>query len=165
MSTRRIALWVVAGGVAVAALVGAGAAWLAWAPVDLPAPILPSETAGDVTPSPDSQLWLRVFRSLPDARPLCDGHVLGSIGAQQPVEIGFTLYASRREPSEVTRFYADAHQLPWRPQQATTSVRPSGGRAVLSVYPASSQYPECGVKPAGGDRTVIVVSSMHPLAP
>ena len=165
MSTGRVVLWVVVGGVAVATLVGAGAAWLARAPVDLPAPASPPETTGYIMPRPDSGPWLGVFRSLPGARRLCDGHVLGSIGAQQQVEIDFALYASRRDPSEVTRFYADAHQLPWKSHQETISVRPSDGPRVLSVHPVSSVYPECGVKPAGADRTIIVVSWMHRMAP
>jgi hypothetical protein len=165
MSTRHVALWVVFGGVAVAALVGAGAAWLAWAPVDLPAPTSPPETTSHIVPPLDSEPWLDAFRSLPGARRLCDGHVLGSVRAQQQVEIGFTLYASRREPSEVTRFYADAHQLPWKPHQETISVRPNDGAKVLSVRPVSSSYPECGVKPGDADRTIVVVSWMHPMAP
>lgn len=164
MRTGHVALWMVFGGVAVAALIGAGAVWLGWTPVDQPAPTSPPETRSHVVPA-DSEPWLGAFRSLPGARRLCDGHVLGSSGTQQQVEIGFTLYASRREPSEVTRFYADAHQLPWKPRQETISVRPNDGPMVLSVHPVSSSYPECGVKPGGGDRTIVVVSWMHPMAP
>jgi hypothetical protein len=102
---------------------------------------------------------LGVFRSFPGVRRLCSSSVLGSDGARQ-VEINFTLYSSSHEPSEVTRFYADAYGLPWKRGQDSISVRPKDGPNVLSVSPASSEHPECGVKPSSTDRTLVVVSIM-----
>jgi hypothetical protein len=99
------------------------------------------------------------FRIVPGARRLCSSNAIGADGSR-PVEIAFTLYASRRAPSEVARYYADAHRLDWKRGQESISVRSRDGRNVLSVSPVSSQYPECGVRPSNADRTVIVVSQI-----
>jgi hypothetical protein len=155
MSRRRVERWVLAG----VALVGAGVAWLAWPPGELPAAASPREMPGELKPSPDAETWL-LFRPLPGARRLCSGHVLGSTRTRDRAEITFTLYASRREPSDVAHFYAEIHHLPWEPHQTTLRVRPDDGPHVLSVHPVSSAYPTCDVPPGEGDRTIIVVSSM-----
>jgi hypothetical protein len=102
---------------------------------------------------------LGVFPSFPGARRLCSSSVLGFDGPRQ-VEIDFTLYSSTHEPSEVARFYADAYRLPWKEGQDSITVRPEDGPNVLSVSPASSEHPECGVKPSSTDRTLVVVSVM-----
>jgi hypothetical protein len=105
--------------------------------------------------------WLGVFPQLPGARRLCSQHALGQSEGKR-VEIRFTLYGSSRDPADVARFYARAHSRPWKPGQQTISVTLADGRKILAVHPVSAPHPECGVKPASGDRTIVVVSEKVP---
>src|SRR5215208_1805649 len=101
--------------------------------------------------------WLGVFSPLPTARRLCDQHILGQSDGKR-VEISFTLYASSRAPAEAVRFYARAHNLPWRPGQQTIIVTLASGHKILAIHPAAAPHPECGVTPTSAERTIIVVS-------
>jgi hypothetical protein len=109
----------------------------------------------------EPEQWLGAFSKLPGARRLCDQHVLGQSEGRR-VEISFTLYASSRPPADAARFYAKAYNLPWRPGQQTIIVTLANGHKTLAVHPVAAPHPECGVKPASGERTILVVSEKVP---
>jgi hypothetical protein len=114
--------------------------------------------------SPEPERWLGVFPQLPGARRLCSQQVLGQSESKR-MEITFTLYGSSRDPAEAARFYAKAYGLPWVPGQQSITVTLADGHKILAVHPISASHPahpDCGVKPASGDRTVVVVSEKAP---
>jgi hypothetical protein len=106
-----------------------------------------------------SKRWLGVFRPFPGAELVCSGHVLGQSEGHR-VEIDFSLYSSAHRPSEVAKFYAEAHGLVVAPGQDSFEVKAKDGQRVLSVVPASAPHPECGAEPKPSARTVMVVSLM-----
>jgi len=95
------------------------------------------------------------------ARLLCSQHVLGQSEGRR-VEIQFSLYATKRRPSETARFYAKAHAVPWKAGSETITVKAAEGRKLLTVHAVSAPHPSCGVEPHPEDRTVIVVSEKVP---
>ena len=105
--------------------------------------------------------WLGVFTALPGARLLCNQHVLGQSEGRR-VEIQFSLYATKRRPSETARFYAKAHAVPWKTGSETITVKAAEGRKLLTVLAVSAPHPGCGVEPHPEDRTVIVVFEKVP---
>jgi hypothetical protein len=118
--------------------------------------------AGQAQPeSKKPERWLGVFAALPGARLLCTQHVLGQSEGKR-VEIQFSLYATKRRPSETARFYAQAHAVPWKAGSETITVKAAEGRKLLTVHAVSAPHPGCGVEPDNADRTVIVVSEKVP---
>jgi hypothetical protein len=106
-----------------------------------------------------SERWIGIFQPFPGAELVCSGHVLGQSEGHR-VEISFSLYSSVRSPSEVAKFYAEAHGLVLAPGQDSVEVKSRDGQQVLSVVPVSGPHPGCGVEPKPSAKTVMVVSSM-----
>jgi hypothetical protein len=94
--------------------------------------------------------WLD-FAAYPGARKLCSQHVSGN-----SMHINWTAYASTDHHRQVIDFYVKRHG--GKPEGETLTL--SGSKGVrLSVHPApAGGYPTCEVKPAKGDKTVIIVS-------
>ena len=106
-----------------------------------------------------SKRWLGVFQPFPGAELVSRGHILGE-NEDHRVEIDFSLYSSVQKPSEVAKFYAEAHGLTLAPGQDSIEVKAKDGQRLLSVVPASGPHPSCGVEPKPSARTVMVVSLM-----
>lgn len=74
------------------------------------------------------------------------------------VEISYSLYGSKLEPSEVSRALARAHGVAWKAGDPPIRIERAAGQKVLSVHAVAEPHPGCGVKPDVRERTVIVVS-------
>ena len=122
-----------------------------------PAPdAAPRETAA-------TSKWLGGFDALPDARPLCDEHVMAAPGAPpsgdtEPIrEIHWLSFATTSSPRDVASFYASKGT----PLDADQTHHL--GRFVLSVHSVTdTTHPSCAEKPKPGEQSVIVVSQALP---
>jgi hypothetical protein len=109
--------------------------------------------AADKTPS-EAGYWLGVYPPYPGATHVCSQHVSGNT-----MHINWSLYASKHNPEKVIAFYKNKTGDGDMDQQTAPEFtwRESGER-MLHVLPVTARYPDCGVKPPEGTRTVFVVS-------
>lgn len=106
--------------------------------------------------------WLEGTDAYPDARKLCDEHVMGGSGEPPPGverirEIHWVSYASTASPEEIASFYSA------RGMHLDGEHKYASGRFRLSVDPVSSSgYPKCSEGPKPPERSVIVLSLALP---
>jgi hypothetical protein len=98
------------------------------------------------------------FAAYPAARPLCDEHVAGS-----SMHISWRSFASRDPVERVVAFYERDQGAKATEQSPGAFVLHARARPddVLEVRGTggAGTYPSCSVRPAKGEKTVVIVSS------
>ncbi len=96
------------------------------------------------------------FAAYPDARLLCDQHVSGT-----GMHILWRSYATVDALDRVIAFYERDTGRKTRPGAGGAPGLELDADRKLAIYPAarSEEFPSCAVKPAAGERTVILVST------
>lgn len=106
----------------------------------------------DQTPPPDSPTWFG-FAVYPGTRELCNESVLSTNGT----EILWRSFATKDDLNRVAAFYSKKDSATQEKRNGSIELR-HGDDLILSIHPASSDYPKCGQKARSGEKTVIVVS-------
>jgi hypothetical protein len=118
-------------------------------------------TDADPVPAGASERWLDEFPAYAGAREVCSQHVLGAPGSR-PVEIAWSLYSTPDAPDAVVEFYARSGHMAARGGDPRLELASGDGNSRLSVHAVSGSFPDCGVKPPKGTRTVLIVSQALP---
>jgi|SRR5215469_2757272 len=114
----------------------------------------PSLNAQHDQAPPPSTTWFG-FAVYPGTRELCTQSVLGTRGE----EILWRSFATKDDLKRVAAFYSKKDSATPEKSNGSIELR-HGDDIILSIHPASADYPKCDQKARAGEKTVIVVSQM-----
>lgn len=101
------------------------------------------------------------FAAYPQARRLCQEHIMGHNGPKR-MEIEWMSYATADAPEKVVAFYENDQKTKAKPdRRGGYDVDAAGNeRDKMSIIPAgkAKHYPSCSTHAASHEKTVIIVS-------